>query len=104
MIDNGDLDRHLRRMRRTYRLRRDALVAALAGRLQITGVAAGLHLMAVAEHAAEIASRASAHGVAVETLDEMCTVQRAHRPALLLGYAREPESVLHRAVALMLEG
>ena len=29
-LANGDLDRHLRRMRRTYRQRRDVLVAALA--------------------------------------------------------------------------
>ncbi len=102
MIDNGDLGRHLRRMRRTYRLRRDALERALAGRLHITGVAAGLHLMAVTDDADMIASRAAAHGVAVETLEEMCTVKRPHRPALLLGYAREPEAALSRAVELML--
>jgi GntR family transcriptional regulator / MocR family aminotransferase len=46
-IDRGDLDRHLRRMRLTYRRRRDAMVAGLVEhlpRLQLEGIPAGLHL------------------------------------------------------------
>ncbi len=42
------MDRHLRKMRLTYRHRRDALVAALNKHLpvlRVHGVAAGLHLM-----------------------------------------------------------
>ena len=48
LIATGELDRHLRRTRREYRERRDALVAALATRLpecRVEGVAAGLHLL-----------------------------------------------------------
>jgi GntR family transcriptional regulator/MocR family aminotransferase len=47
-ISHGDYDRHLRRMRRRYRERRDALVGALrlaAPNLALHGVAAGLHLL-----------------------------------------------------------
>ncbi|MFJ7148281.1 PLP-dependent aminotransferase family protein [Streptomyces sp. NPDC100445] len=42
----GSYDRHVRRMRQTYRRRRDRLVAVLAARaphVEVTGIAAGLH-------------------------------------------------------------
>jgi GntR family transcriptional regulator / MocR family aminotransferase len=45
-IASGHYDRQLRRCQRLYRLRRDALVAALARHLpgtEVTGIAAGLH-------------------------------------------------------------
>jgi len=45
LIERGELDRHLRRMRLRYRSRRDALLSALARELpgaRVTGVAAGL--------------------------------------------------------------
>jgi GntR family transcriptional regulator/MocR family aminotransferase len=48
-IDQGELDRHLRRLRPVYRRRRDALLAALASHLpalRASGAAAGLHLLA----------------------------------------------------------
>jgi GntR family transcriptional regulator/MocR family aminotransferase len=47
-VTNGDLDRHLRRTRRIYRQRRDALIDALARWLpdwKPTGIAAGLHVL-----------------------------------------------------------
>ena len=46
LLEGGDYDRHLRQARRRYRVRRDALVQALAMHLpdaRVTGVAAGLH-------------------------------------------------------------
>ena len=47
-VSSGDLDRHLRRSRRLYRQRRDALVESLARWLPeatTTGISAGLHLV-----------------------------------------------------------
>jgi GntR family transcriptional regulator/MocR family aminotransferase len=47
-IAGGDYDRHLRRMRQEYEARRDALLAGLQQSLpalEVTGVAAGLHVM-----------------------------------------------------------
>ncbi len=47
-IETGAYDRQLRSLRRTYRARRDCLLAALARHLpdwQITGAAAGLHIL-----------------------------------------------------------
>jgi GntR family transcriptional regulator/MocR family aminotransferase len=48
-IERGELDRHLRRMRGVYRLRRDALLAGLARHLpqmRPLGASAGLHVLA----------------------------------------------------------
>jgi GntR family transcriptional regulator / MocR family aminotransferase len=47
-IAGGDYDRHLRRMRRQYEIRRDALLTGLRHTLpslEVSGVAAGLHLL-----------------------------------------------------------
>jgi GntR family transcriptional regulator/MocR family aminotransferase len=47
-IERGELDRHLRRMRRLYRRRRELLLKALRNHMperRVFGVAAGLHLM-----------------------------------------------------------
>jgi len=48
-ISDGSLERHIRRMRRIYGLRREALVEALhrhfGARAQILGDAAGMHVM-----------------------------------------------------------
>ncbi|MFD0356773.1 PLP-dependent aminotransferase family protein [Streptomyces sp. NPDC127110] len=42
-ITSGAYDRHVRGMRLRYRRRRDDLVAAVAGRVPVSGIAAGLH-------------------------------------------------------------
>ena len=50
VLERGELDRHLRRMRPIYRARRDALIAALrrwTPELRPEGISAGLHLHAV---------------------------------------------------------
>jgi len=47
-IEHGELDRHLRRMRATYRRRRDALLSGLGRHLPAmrpTGASAGLHVL-----------------------------------------------------------
>jgi GntR family transcriptional regulator/MocR family aminotransferase len=103
LVDHGDLDRHLRRMRRSYRARRDALVDALAHRLGIaaTGVAAGLHLVApLGEEVDEAAvvREARAAGVAVHGLSHLCWTSRPVPPALLLGYAGLTEPAIGAAV------
>jgi GntR family transcriptional regulator/MocR family aminotransferase len=107
LLRRGAVDRHLRRTRRRYRARRDALLGALAGELpdvRVGGVAAGLHLVAwlpddVDE--AALAGAAAARGVAVHALHADCTVVAPRPGALLLGYALLPEPALQRAAALL---
>jgi GntR family transcriptional regulator / MocR family aminotransferase len=103
MLERGQLERHLRQMRRRYRPRRDALVSALAAELpeaRVGGAAAGLHLVVwLPEEADEaaIAKRARERGVAIHTLQQDSAAVAPVPPALLLGYAPLTESALRRA-------
>jgi GntR family transcriptional regulator / MocR family aminotransferase len=96
-IARGALDRHVRRSRRTYRRRRDALVAALP-QARVGGIAAGLHLtLAIDNDELAVQAAAARRGVAVDTLGR-------HRiapgdPALLLGYGNLSEGAIAPAVA-----
>ncbi len=93
-ISHGDYDRHLRRMRRLYRERRDALVGALrlaAPNLALHGVAAGLHLLIELgdEQAEAVAvSRLRQSGIHVTPLERY----RRHSACagLVVNYARLP--------------
>jgi GntR family transcriptional regulator / MocR family aminotransferase len=101
-LERGEVDRHLRRTRGTYRRRRDALVAALARhlpRVRVSGIAAGLHLVAHLPAGADeraVVEAARARGVGLQGLAE-------HRllpgpPALLLGYGRIAEPTIEPGV------
>ncbi len=104
LLDRGDIDRHLRRTRRLYHARRNALVGALADRMpdaQVGGASAGLHLMAwLSDDADEdqIGAAALRRGVAIHTLHRDCAVTAAVGPALILGYGRIPEAAVPTAV------
>ncbi|HWT93911.1 MAG TPA: PLP-dependent aminotransferase family protein, partial [Solirubrobacteraceae bacterium] len=107
LLQRGEVDRHLRRTRRRYRPRRDALVQALATHLPdrpITGIAAGLHVVLElppdADEAATV-DAAAASGVLVEGLRENCLAVAPRPPALLLGYAALSEPALARAAELL---
>jgi GntR family transcriptional regulator/MocR family aminotransferase len=107
LLRRGEIDRHLRRTRRRYRARRDALVGALHDHLpgvRAGGAAAGLHVVAWLPGGADEAAIAQAaldRGVAVDRLHHDMTTVAPRPPALLLGYASLPEAALQRAVALL---
>ncbi|MGI5154579.1 PLP-dependent aminotransferase family protein [Microbispora sp. CA-102843] len=103
LIAVGAYDRHLRRMRREYRRRRDALVGALAEHLPwITarGISAGLHLYAEMNDGVDgggdpsgLAEAARAAGLSAEV------VTSAHgSPGLVIGFARLPAHRVTEAV------
>jgi GntR family transcriptional regulator/MocR family aminotransferase len=104
MLERGDIDRHLRRTRRRYHARRNALIDALARwfpEASVGGAAAGLHLIAwLPEGTDETAVRDAAanRGVAVQTLHQDCAVTAPLPPALLLGYGLITELAIPRAV------
>ncbi len=99
-ITRGELDRHLRRMRGHYRLRRQAMVAALARQMpaaRVEGIAAGTFALVSLPDAlvAQAAvSAAAARGVAVRAAE-------SHFPGLVLGYANLTEPAIERGVALL---
>jgi len=104
LLERGEIDRHLRRTRRVYHARRNALIDALARRLpgaSVGGAAAGLHLIAwmpEGTQEAEITEAAARRGVAIHTLHQNCAVSGSLPPALLLGYGLIAESAIPRAI------
>ncbi|WP_312034598.1 PLP-dependent aminotransferase family protein [Actinoplanes sp. TBRC 11911] len=105
LLANGDYERHLRHVRDRQRRRRDALLAGLRAHLpdaQVTGVAAGLHLLIMLPGGPDdevLARRAAQTGVLVHPLSW-------HRltpgpPGLVLGYAAHAPDRLAEAAALL---
>jgi GntR family transcriptional regulator / MocR family aminotransferase len=97
LIERGELDRHLRRQRRLYGRRREALLDALGRNLPelcVSGAAAGLYILVelpegIGEHAALAAARS--RGIALEGAG-------GSSPALVLGYANLPAAGIAAAV------
>ena len=104
LLQRGEIDRHLRRMRRLYRRRRDALVAAVATHLptaEVTGVAAGLHALVAVPGVDESRAlhEARAAGVALVGLSELRVRPKPDAPAgLVVGYGHQPEAATARAI------
>jgi GntR family transcriptional regulator/MocR family aminotransferase len=103
-LARGELDRHIRRMRVSYRRRRDALldaVSRLMPEATVSGVAAGLHLVVtLPEGDDERAIRAEAERrrIELETMNEYRWSAQEQRAVLLLGYGRLPEPAISTAV------
>ncbi len=106
-IEDAALERHLRSMRRRYRVKRDVLVGALKTHLpqvRVSGTAAGLHLLAWLPDGADehgTATRARKSGVGLHELHRHCTCHAPSPPALLLGFAYPTESDLIAATRLL---
>jgi GntR family transcriptional regulator/MocR family aminotransferase len=89
-VRSGAYGRQLRARRQAYRARRDALTAALAARLpqaQVSGAAAGLHLVAhlpTGTDTAAVIRRTRSAGVRIEGLDRYRV--EPGPPGLVLGY------------------
>ncbi|GBE68093.1 GntR family transcriptional regulator [Mycobacterium sp. MFM001] len=98
LIDSGALDRHVRRMRRHYRQRRDALLATLsrhAPALPVHGVAAGLHAVvslpeAIAE--ADVLAAANKRHIALSGLAPFWHSESQGAQGLVLGYGTPLET------------
>lgn len=92
-LSQGHLGRHIARMQRIYRRRRQrlraALHAAFGDTVALSGDSTGLHLIATfSQQRFDPAARArlGAHGVAVDTVDDFTLGRRRHPGALVLGY------------------
>ncbi|HYN93497.1 MAG TPA: PLP-dependent aminotransferase family protein, partial [Pilimelia sp.] len=103
LLATGGYDAHLRRCRRRYRQRRDALVAALARHLpavRISGIAAGLHLVVWLPPGvddAAVAARARGVGLGPVPLSAL-RLSAGGPPGLVLGYAASTPDELAAAV------
>lgn len=104
-VGEGHFERHLRRMRQLYRVRREALVESLehhlGGIAEVMGASAGMHLMvriAVSMEESEVVAKAAATGVGVYPA-AVYYCGDSPGPALLLGYAGMPEERIQEGVA-----
>ena len=108
LLTSGAYDRHLRRARRAFRVRRDLLVAELARRLpgcEVSGAAAGLHLVVHLPDgvpASAVVREAETRGVHVVDLDRY-RASGSGPPALVLGYGNITDALVPEAVAVLAE-
>jgi GntR family transcriptional regulator / MocR family aminotransferase len=97
LIDNGDLDRHIRQCRTRYRRRRDRLDAATrrVPNAHLSGIAAGLHavlhLPGPRTGEAPLLAHLSRHRVAVDGLSRFYQRPRTSPLGVVIGYATPPE-------------
>ncbi|MCX5192789.1 PLP-dependent aminotransferase family protein [Streptomyces sp. NBC_00249] len=106
LMESGELERHLRFVRRRHRRRRDAMLRAVAAELpgaRVHGAAAGLHLMVTFDGASfadtDLAAEALALGVKAHPLSWHRV--RPGPPGLVLGYAAGPAGEIEEGVALL---
>ena len=105
LIDNGDLERHLRLTRARHRTRRDRMIAAVREHLpsaRIHGAAAGLHLTITFDREfvdTALAQRCLDAGVKVHPLS--WHRQRPGPPGLVLGYATASPDTISAGVAVI---
>jgi GntR family transcriptional regulator/MocR family aminotransferase len=105
-LRRGEFDRHLRRMRPIYRARRDVLVAELdkrLPRLEPSGIAAGLHLVAWLPDdlpEAPLIAAAEEQGLAIAGVSPY-RLSPAPEGGLIFGYSDLSPTAIRRGVALL---
>jgi len=104
LLESGAYDRHLRSCRKRYRLRRDALVQALAEQwphAPLSGIAAGLHLilrLPTAVDTRAVVMAAAARSLRVADLAVYHATDDHADHGLVLGYGNLADSMLNEAV------
>jgi GntR family transcriptional regulator/MocR family aminotransferase len=107
-ISRGELERHLRRMRRRYRQRRQHLLGALASELpdwHPMPAGGGLHLMVALPDSVDeptLLSAAARRGVGIEGVS-LHSYSGDYPPGVVLGHAYMSEPAIARGVQLLAE-
>jgi len=104
LLENGDLERHIRRMRHDYARRRAAMVSLLGGSARLRGDTAGMHMFLELPCGVDdaMAMEAQARGVAVVTLRRYFSGPPA-RHGLVLGYGAASLGEVTRACQVLAE-
>lgn len=107
LLETGGYDRHIRASRARYRRRRDLLVAYLSRipQTEISGLAAGLHLVLWLPHGTDtkrIVSAAAVRNLRVADLQQYrATTDSTDAPALVIGYGNIPDNAVREAVQIL---
>ncbi|MDP5007711.1 MAG: PLP-dependent aminotransferase family protein [Glaciimonas sp.] len=104
-IAAGHFQRHIRRMRRASRARRDALLAGwqplFGERMPLPTIAAGLHVsvpLASIEEETALVENAATVGVEMNPLSRFCLPSLPPRTGLVLGFAAVNETAIQMAL------
>ncbi len=107
LLTDGGYTQHLRAARRRYRARRDALVTGLRTALpqvHLTGIAAGLHLLAHLPPgipAAGVVTHAARRHLDLTPLSTYCATTTTGAQGLVLGYGNLADTAVLDGVALL---
>ncbi|MFC5402638.1 PLP-dependent aminotransferase family protein [Cohnella soli] len=108
-MEEGYFDRHIRRMRKIYRKRREALVSALRLHLpeaRILGQSAGMHLVVElpdVQFTEALMTRIQAAGVHVYAVEHYALVKGNHERQIVMGYGGLTPEVIQEGVARLAE-
>lgn len=108
-LQDGRLDRHIHKMKNTYRQRRQLLIGALkrhfGDRALIQGDEAGMHLQVemTMVPAGVDWSKAQAYGVRVYGVEDYCLIKGNYTRHILLGYGNLPEENIEAGIARLRE-
>ncbi|KAA3627701.1 MAG: PLP-dependent aminotransferase family protein [Proteobacteria bacterium] len=106
-LDDGEFERHLRRMRKRYALRRTALIDALrrhfGEKAEITGTQAGLHLMVRLKDYSSgglkrLIDAAREKGIGLYSAAPLYLAPHEAPPCLLMGYATLAPEEIQKAI------
>jgi GntR family transcriptional regulator/MocR family aminotransferase len=99
LIASGGMDRHLRKARSVYRVRREVAIQAIERHLpdaEVGGAPVGLFVHVSLRDEARALEAARSRGIVVHGVLENALADG--RPGLALGFAAEPEARLRRAI------
>src|SRR5690606_31611639 len=106
-LRGGHFANHLKKMRRLYAARRDALVAAIERHLgesvTIYGGSSGIHLTITLPDETdddEISRAVLEHGIYVQPLSKLATGKVLHK-GLMLGYAQVREEEMDNCISIL---
>ncbi|MEG0378445.1 MAG: PLP-dependent aminotransferase family protein, partial [Eubacterium sp.] len=106
-IEDGHFERHLTRMRKIYKIRRNKMLSSIAAMpcadtIHISGENAGLHLLLQVEGRTEkeLVEKAKAAGIRLYGLSEYCIAPGENLPnnVVILGYASFNEDEIEEAI------
>jgi GntR family transcriptional regulator/MocR family aminotransferase len=109
LLETASYDRHLRKVRRRNRDRRDALIAAVARELpgaNVSGISAGLHALVRLPQAVPVGRLmvlATEHSLGIYPLSSHLIEPTADTDALVLGYANLAEPAIEEGIRRLAE-
>lgn len=107
-IESGDLERHIRRMKKEYRNRRDCLLELLSSNfgthVRVHGGSAGMHVVAEFKDTVfdpERIRRLLQAGVYVVPVEDHSLIKGSHTNQIILGYAGLTKDAMTRGLELI---